>query len=92
MHLAVMGVVRDYLNEKEFNPVEVYLEGSQSIHRFHKPSESDDYDVVVVMDTNMAIARGLQSTINGDKAWLEQMCNASLDIKVVTEDYAPNEL
>jgi len=92
MPLNVVEVVRKYASERGWFPSQVYLEGSQSVSRFHKPSESDDYDVVMVFPlTGLDLIR-MQRRVEEDREWLERMCNATLDIKVVTEEYRSNEL
>jgi len=71
---------------------EIYFEGSHSVHRFHVPKETDDFDIVIVVEQENRLLLQTQQIIDGMKDWLEKVCEATLDIKVVNEAMKPYEV
>jgi hypothetical protein len=71
---------------------EVRLLGSRSVTRSHIASDHDDYDLLIVIEGDGFAARVLDENMLASKGYLERMCEASLDFKVVTKETMPHEV
>lgn len=72
--------VRAWLESKRFRIIEVRPQGSNSLHRFHSPTDHDDIDAMVIVDGDVAYAEEVRAAFLESKEHLENVVQASLDL------------
>lgn len=71
--------------------VDVRILGSRSVTRAHVASDTDDFDVLVLVESRVQ-AMEAEKILAKHRAYLESMVEASLDMKVVAREDAPHEV
>jgi len=74
--------VRDWLAQQGWRVLEVRAQGSNSITRFHTPTDHDDIDMIVVVDGDAPYAVEVRADFLRHQSHLENIVQASLDVLI----------
>lgn len=90
--LRVYAQVREWFLQQSIRVVEVRPQGSQSLTRFHAPSDGDDFDVMLVVDGDVAYAELVRALFMEQKAHLENVVQGDLDVLVTPKGCEAHEV
>lgn len=84
--------VREWLRQRGWRVEEVRPQGSNSVHRFHAPTDHDDIDAIVIVDGDANYAIQVREDIELHRDHLENVIQASLDLLVTPKGLEAHEM
>jgi len=84
--------VQEWLRQRKWRIVEVRPQGSNSLSRFHTPTDHDDIDAIVVVAGDADYAIQVRADIELHRDRLENVVQASLDLLVTPEGLIAHEM
>jgi hypothetical protein len=84
--------LRAWLVSAGIRVVEVRAQGSNSLTRFHPPTDHDDIDALVIVDGDAAYSTDVHAQLMAARVHLEGMVQANLDMMVCPRGCEPLEV
>jgi len=84
--------VHEWFTQQGVRVLEVRPQGSQSLTRFHAPSDHDDFDVMLVVDGDVAYAQQVRALFLAQKEHLENVVQGDLDVLVTPKGLEAHEV
>lgn len=84
--------VRQWMEERKWRVLEVRPQGSNSLTRFHPPSDNDDIDMMVVVDGDADYAIACRADFMAHKDHLENIVQADLDVLITPKGMQAHEV
>jgi nicotinamide riboside kinase len=84
--------VRAWLEQRGWKLLSVLPQGSNSINRFHAPSDNDDIDMMVVVDGDANYAIQVKEDFEAHRVQLENIVQADLDVLITPKGLEAYEM
>ncbi len=84
--------IRDWLRDQGFDIVEGTPQGSNSLVRFHAPTDHDDIDAICIVRGGVEYAQKVRASFVESQEHLENVVQANIDLLVTPEGMEAHEL